>query len=566
MNHSDADHLATSEAWLLPTELYSCWNARGLYSPLQFVLRLRPDVHRALESIPSGWHSASDLSVDQLYAASTYLHETIHWWQHVGSSVGLSLSLLYPAQAHLNHRHLINLLRERGPFKSIRAHNLRTAVSRDNEAAVDREINIILNNWHDIEFYRYFITDPSHASSFTDDKYYESQCHSYQVALGALLWLMSSVIDPEVRTLPDPRRWEQESTTLTDERAEGFYFGSPIRIPPLGARQIFEGQARVCQLQYLFRAASPAPSFEEVVNERHLDGVYGEALAWFLELSEITPPATLFAPAIAAFLLICDIAINPAAGLATHFSPLRSLLEQHDPGYRFVRLCRGLQRHKERVFSLIASYTADGYRQASEVICSASGVSSALALANTVSNWSSSMPGLAKLLEEESTFEFVDANLPVRLFVARFARFQADKLAHPEIFCWPGYWGAGKQGTEERAQVIWRLFSEHGALFVDKEDGDVYPRILPDRDQALVQQTFDKFYTWVATYDLVRQWTVGSGDFVYDFGWLTSKFSQDEVVEWANTSFAHVFGVSPRDFRIIPSLEPPSLSPIPDGS
>jgi hypothetical protein len=32
-------------------------------------------------------------------AMSTYLHETIHWWQHVGNTAGLFLSLTYPVQA-----------------------------------------------------------------------------------------------------------------------------------------------------------------------------------------------------------------------------------------------------------------------------------------------------------------------------------------------------------------------------------------------------------------------------------------------------------------------------------
>jgi len=106
------------EGWVLPPELHSCWNARGLYNPMQFVLRLRPDIHKELESIEPGIRLARELQFKSIQAFSTYFHETIHWWQHVGSTLGLMLSLIYPAQAHINNRDLIKLLKDIGPFKS----------------------------------------------------------------------------------------------------------------------------------------------------------------------------------------------------------------------------------------------------------------------------------------------------------------------------------------------------------------------------------------------------------------------------------------------------------------
>lgn len=544
--------LDSPEAWLLPNELHSCWNARGMYSPLQFVLRLRPDIHRALNQTSAGWHSASLLSFEQRHAASTYLHETIHWWQHVGSSSGLFLSLLYPAQAHLNHRHLQNLLRAAGPFKSIYDRNIRGGVLENEGQSINDDINIILNNWHDIEFYRYFITDPTHASEFVNDKYFESQCHSFKVAIRAVLWLISSVADPEVNFIPDTRTWEDVSNKLSTEKVEGFYYGSPVRIPPVGARQIFEGQARVSQLQFLFAGISTA-SFAELVEGGYLEGVYGEAFACYLELTDCDPPETIHDAIVATFLLICDIAINPSEGVVKEFQPFHTLLEQHDPGLRFVRLCGALNKCLADVLAYVGDYSANGYRRASEILCGLANVSPPLFLAQTAQGWSREMPGLKKLLEEDSTFNFENANLPVRVFVARFFKFQLDKLEHPEVFCWPGYWMAGSHVTEEKAAEVLRLFNEHSALFLDKEDGDVYPRLWASKDESTMQHTFDRFYTWVAVYDLVRQWTVTSGPFAIDFGWLSSKFSQTEMEGWANEAFKHVFGVSPEEFKILNS-------------
>lgn len=551
MSPSAMDLLDSHEAWRLPSDLYSCWNVRGMYSPLQFVLRLRPDIHAALNQAPAGWSSVSQLTSEQVHAASTYLHETIHWWQHVGSSSGLFLSLLYPAQAHLNHRRLHEILRKAGPFKSIRDYNLKNGGSTGSNQSIDEDINVVLNNWHDIGFYRYFVTDPTHAPIFTSDKYFESQCHSYDVAIGAVLWLISSVVDPDLRSLPDPRTWETESRKLSEGKVEGFYYESPVRIPPVGARQIFEGQARINQLQFLFRGAVEPPALKELFEDGYLSDVYGEALAYYLVLTDSEQPATIYDPLIAAFLLICDIAINPSEGAVTYFAPLDRMLEQHDPGHRFVRLCGALKRCKAQVLPHCADYSASGYRNAVEVLCDTAGVSSPLGLAEAVQTWSQNLPGLQKLLQEDSTFDFEDTNLPVRVFVARFARFQLDKLEHPEVLCWPGYWGAGSHLSEDMAKIVLSLFDEHSALFLDKEDGDVYPRLWLGKKEAALQITFDRFYGWVTVYDLVRQWTVKSGDFEFDYGWLTSKYSHIEMRNWVSERFAHVFGVKPEDFRTI---------------
>lgn len=83
----------------VPDDLRSCLNARGLYSTMQFVLRLSPAVHRAIADTPTGIYTLRDLSLEQIESFSTLLHETIHWWQHIGSTSGFLLSLSYPVSA-----------------------------------------------------------------------------------------------------------------------------------------------------------------------------------------------------------------------------------------------------------------------------------------------------------------------------------------------------------------------------------------------------------------------------------------------------------------------------------
>src|SRR4051794_2729069 len=93
--------------------------ALGSYNTLDFVVRLRPDLHRILESQGGQLSMRECDSWDAAQAFSTYLHETIHWWQHAGTSIGLMLSFLQPAHAHLNRKRLDEVLAKHGAIKPL---------------------------------------------------------------------------------------------------------------------------------------------------------------------------------------------------------------------------------------------------------------------------------------------------------------------------------------------------------------------------------------------------------------------------------------------------------------
>src|SRR4051812_20777646 len=89
-------------------EIYDLSYARGLYDSLWFVVRLRTEMYRSLEA-EGGILTRSQIEPARLDAFSTFLHETIHWWQHIGSTTGLMLSFSSPAKVHINRRHLLAL-------------------------------------------------------------------------------------------------------------------------------------------------------------------------------------------------------------------------------------------------------------------------------------------------------------------------------------------------------------------------------------------------------------------------------------------------------------------------
>ena len=103
----------------VPESFHACINSHGLYNRVQFVLRLSPRIHSILSGFPTQIVDGSKVTFDQVQAFSTVLNETIHWWQHIGSTAGLMLSLSNPVQSHSNYKYLKIFLQEMGPKKSI---------------------------------------------------------------------------------------------------------------------------------------------------------------------------------------------------------------------------------------------------------------------------------------------------------------------------------------------------------------------------------------------------------------------------------------------------------------
>jgi hypothetical protein len=265
--------------------LYDLSRARGLYDGLRFVVRMRPEMYRILdEHPPDGKVGSRQASFEQLDAFSTYLHETLHWWQHIGSTTGLMLSFTCPAKSHVNHERLKELLARIGPHKSLRTFD----ALHPHQGG--QTLNIVLNNWHDLEFNWRLLINPQSVYSIVSSPYFDCVGHSLSIGLANTLLLVSSTFDREFAFIPDIRRWEAGFAELRNSKAEGFYFGSPIKLPPIGVLHIFEGQARFSQIQYLHNATGGRLDWQYFKQRGMLDGVYVEAFKLFLSLTETDWP------------------------------------------------------------------------------------------------------------------------------------------------------------------------------------------------------------------------------------------------------------------------------------
>jgi hypothetical protein len=156
-----SDHVA-NRAPAHPADLNACLNSHGLFNPMRFVLRLSPEVHRKIDALQPAI-AAGRIDFEGLRAFSTYVHETIHWWQHIGSTTGLMLSLSYPGQSHANHSQLKNLLAQIGPKKSIRRFVEAGSDPGGGPETPEGLASIIVNNHFDMEFFRMLCLHPERA-------------------------------------------------------------------------------------------------------------------------------------------------------------------------------------------------------------------------------------------------------------------------------------------------------------------------------------------------------------------------------------------------------------------
>ncbi|MCR8556582.1 hypothetical protein KXD93_02965 [Mucilaginibacter sp. BJC16-A38] len=518
--------------------------SRGVYNPMQFVLRLRKDIQHELNNVIPGIHTSGSLSDNQTQAFSTYLHETIHWWQHVGSNFGFISSLKFPAQAHIVHSDLKSLLNENGAFKSIAKYDRQQPNN-------NIHVNKILNYWHDIEFAGQIAFDPKRINTIVNNPYFECWGHSYDLMWASSIWTLGSTFDEEFSFLPKIKEWEDGFKKLREKKVQGYYYGSPIAIPPIGIRAIYEGQARFSQLQYLYGAQGYKYDLNDFAKAGMLSGIYVEAFNIFLSILNEQTPVKPNDPLVGLFLLICDIAINPTNGFPFNVTNYESFIVSNDPGHRFYTLCKEVRDRYSSLKFAIQDYSKEEYITISNLLANSINCFSPHESAAFVLRWMYSEQSIISLLKEEVNYKFPSKNLPIRLFFSKFLRFQEDKHKYPQIFCWPGMNFIEIKKKDLDLFEAFQLFEKHKALFIDDVNGDIYHSAIKGYTDQQVDETLNGFFAWNSVYDMVRQWIIEDGPFKFNYEWLSSKYTHEEMKEWASKNFETSFGLRPEDFKIL---------------
>jgi hypothetical protein len=535
-----------------PLVFNATFDAHGTYSTEHFVLRMSPRVHELVDALTRGETDGYD-TAELFQAYSTYLHETIHWWQHVGSTAGLMLSLAYPAQIYGSMSFLREVADSVGCVKPVKnwAHREMVAGKTHLDPTL-ASANIAVNNALDINFYKQLALSPKVAQQLRSTPYFESVGHSFLKAYGETVYAISGSCDLSQGQLPDPDAWDPHFLQLQLERAEGFHHGSLPPCAEIGLREIFEGQARFCQIQFL--ASSGGPVLLGTYREQGYFGQpYAEAFELFLRLANAEWPERYDDPVVGLFLLICDVAINPTRGFPLDIESFEDFIMDVDPGARFTRLCLAAAEAPELARG-IQGFSALEYEYVARRLTKRCGYDEPRAALDAVVALLDDGGPVDVLMEEHRTFAYGSANMPVRVLLSHHIAFARDKRDRPELFCWPGIWLAAERSTP----AIRDVFTSHLSLFQDRGDTEqIFPRAMPGRSVKNVRALVNGFFSGMLVFDLALQWTLMPGPFRYDFKWLTGKTDNAGLVALAKRQFEQYYGLSPDRCELI-NIDQPS--------
>lgn len=519
-------------------------NAHGLYNSEQFVLRLSPMNHRLVNEANIGDSTTPiKYSPEMLRAFSTYLHETIHWWQHIGSTTGMVLSLCYPNQTHGNLKFLSKWSSQVKPTKSVKSWAMKGELAGATHLSeAQANANIITNNAVDLDFYKLWLMKPGEEQEIYDDTYFESQGHCFRMAYSILLNNLSPDVDPNFEKLPDPRVWEDEFRDLTSRKVMGYYYGSPMFRRKVGVVELFEGQASFCQMQFLAGALGLA-NLSDFRDLGMLHGVYEQAFLNFLDMAGLDEPASVQDPIVSLFLMICDLSINPVEGFPCDIVDFEQFVHTADPGLRFQILCTAVSKAPQKYRDRLKRLDKAEYDNVSSDLMEDAGLMHPKDGWAQVAYWLEAAP-FKQLISERNSCRFSHMNLVQRVIFSNFLSISSDRKKHPEFFCWPGYW------MSEGGQETWcrELWMKNLSLFSDQEDnGGIFIREFPNADKNDLEQTLNLFFGNNLFYNLTRQWIIEDGPFSYGFNWLSEDFGEQDWRATADRLFQSQYGLNISD-------------------
>lgn len=226
--------------------------------------------------------------------------------------------------------------------------------------------------------------------------------------------------------LADPRQWESEFERLRTAGVQGFAKGTASAPPTLGALEIFEEQARFSQMQFLRQTTRSYRTWSDFERVGMFRDVYISAFRLFC--AELGEPISGDPndPLVAMFLLVCDVAMNPAEFILLPPGQIEDIERAIHPGHRFVAVCKILKTLGPAFYKSIIGFTKAEYEVSIRTICAALGWASPLDIADEMARWTVSQPTIAQLRDEAQALSFrkrpvntsIRAGLEIRIVVA----------------------------------------------------------------------------------------------------------------------------------------------------
>lgn len=531
---------------------------QGTYSTLKFVLKLTPEIHKALSSLDDGIYGISSLRWETIQAFSTALHENIHWWQHIGSTSGFIYSLAAPIQFHANLKYLRDFLNTIGPKMPI----FNITSSKRNLQSLSQEeqqlCNTIINNYMDVEFFFLYQYDPERfRQKIKGNPYFECLGHSFDITYGYAINTLITTLgfhggaDEVKACFPDPDVMERINTKRRVAKIENYHYESQTIIPPFGMRHIFEGQARFIQIQYLSSASNGKFNFIAAKESGMMSELYTKAFDFYINETEQAPPTSPMDNAVNLFLLVCDISLNPTAGFPLTYKEEDETVKDNCPGIRFLMICNFLRDNLREALYMMSHINKESYSKLSNFICDNLGISSPLMSLQQIEKWSE-LDSVKSLMIEHKELNYRPGNMAIRYLLSHFIEFSLSKLHRPDFFCWPAHFMAGARTNDESRS----LFAQHRAKFVNNSDDDgIYILDIPGINKDRLANTLNNFYADIVAHTITNQWIGGRDVFKYDLGWLSSKHEYMDMRNYVNEIFQDIYGVNTENFEYVRCAE-----------
>jgi hypothetical protein len=491
----------------------------GEFDPMSTVVYLDESVAQFLRASAGGEGTGIEsVGSPTVSAFCTYLHEMLHWWQHVGSTAGFFYSLSIAIQAICTTGYLIDTgTRLRKPLVDA------ISTSDRNDPAV-----LAVARWSEIEHACSLLLWPSRANQLlqVNPRFFSSLGESLLLFQISTVAGLSRIFDQDYRGLPCAKTWLDLLEDFVKSERQ-FFLPYQLFEVPVGMGHIMEGQARLIELQYRTLAVSDM-SYSEAKERSFLSGVYSVAFEFFLQATGLPTPADFDEASVNLFLLVCDIALNPSAGYPDDIDPRRDFVRDYHPGMRFVRLCDEVKQC-HAILDEVEKVGRSSYLNASQRLCSKLKWADPVSAAERCLAAGRKMTGYAQMRRQFEECDFGAEHVPVRFYMGSHLEFLERKIECPHFFCWPARFLAITKGQEQEAFAFQAMLSWSAPPFVTSSfKSGVDATNLEFGDPQKRHRFGTNYFATIALYDMVRQWISNRGKFRFDYSWKESFSESDQ--------------------------------------
>lgn len=509
---------------------------RGVYNIRSFYVDFASEIFEKL-SLDYGLQ-IDEKNPESIEMYSTFIHETLHWWQAIGSISGLIDSLSGFIVTLLLRDEIKYIIDQIGVKKSFITY---LSENYEEDSDLINKINLVVNTYKDACFFQTFIRSGDAIRRLHDDPFFSGRGHSLCVVYHEVSRILETYNNEQ--NLPTPLHISTHMDRMIEnENDEYTNKGGSIYCNKIGLNDILEGQAIFSQMQFVSKALKRGLDLSYFKSVGLYHGIYKKAFECFLTVSEINFSGDTLSKEVGIFLLICDISINPSVGFLDPILCDSNFLYDVDPGVRFIRLCLALKERHDLV-DILNNYDKDEYIQLTRELCKEADLPNSYERLHKIKDWIDTSEELKSIMEKGKNFDFSDANMAVRLILYKFLSFSLGKMEFPDFVCWTGY----KLFNNEVGDAEKEFWGKNQTLFTKRNDKPgVYPRIIPGIEEDVYNNTFNDFYSFLLVNNITKQIIERNGNFDLYFGDIINC-NADESYEWANAVFKNMYGINVLD-------------------